>query len=184
MGLFARTKSFLTRKKTFLPEEFVFKYLRNSGFPEMNVNGLTAPKIFEYIVPAGKNVWLHRLNAEGHNASITRDNFLGIAALANGLDFQIVDDQDNLLIDFNDGEKIKITTEFSALCGVDTQIDTRGGGEDGIAIRWTFDRAGEPIFMKEGYKFRVIVNDDLSGISQLRMMLQGTIVRSDIRSRP
>jgi hypothetical protein len=184
MGLFARTRDFLKKKKTFTADEFIFKYLRNGGSPDCNVDGSIASQVFEYVVPAGKHAWLHRINTEGHNGSITRDNFLGIAALTNGILFQVLDDQDNILIDFTDGEGIKITTEFSALSGVDTQIDTRGGGEDGIAIRWTFDRAGEPIFMKEGYKFRLIVRDNLTGISQLRMMLQGIIVRSDIKTRP
>lgn len=184
MGLFARTRDFLRKKKTFTADEFIYKYLRNGASPDCNVDGSLTPQVFEYVVPAGKHSWLYRINCEGHNGSITRDNFLGISALTNGLLFQVLDDQDNVLIDFTDGEGIKITTEFSALSGVDTQIDTRGGGEDGIAVRWTFERAGEPIFMKAGYKFRMTVRDDLSGISQLRWMLQGILVRDDIRNRP
>lgn len=175
MGLFKRSVNYWRNKKTHTGDDFLYKYLRNGGSADMNVDG-TVPAIFEYIVPAGKNVWLYRMNVEGHNGSITRDNFLGITALTVGLKFEVLDDQDNVLIDFTDGFPIKITTEFSALCGVDSQIDTRGGGEDGIAIRWTFEKAGEPIFLLEGYKFRATVQDNLIGISQLRMMLQGLII--------
>lgn len=174
MGIFTRTRDFFAKKKTFTADEFVYAFLRNGGSPEMNVDG-TVPKVFEYIVPNGKNIWLRRLTIAAHNSGMNPDNFFGLVALANGLVIEVLDNQDNQLKDFTNSEPIKILMHLSNLAGNDAgnTIDRLGAADDGAAIRWTFEKAGEPIFMREGYKFRITVNDNITGISFLRMMVQG-----------
>lgn len=177
MGLFTRSIGFFRNKKTFTADEFVFSYLKNAGSAEMAVNG-TTPKVFEYVVPAGKNVWIQRLNIFGTNTNIDPDNFFGISALSNGLKIEVVDSSDVLIKDFTDGLPIKSLIDLSALAGSDagSSIDRLGSADSGATVRWTISKAGEPLFIREGYKFRVTVRDNISGITKLRMMLQGTIV--------
>ena len=177
MGLFTRTKNFFRKKKTFYGNEFLYKFLRNGGASElMSVNGAITPVVFEYVVPEGKDVWIERMNIMGHNNQIIPDDFFGITKLANGLLIQALDDQDNLLIDFNDGVPIQETIQWSLLAGTDTRINNQGANEDAAVIRWTLSKAGEPLFMRAGYKFRVTVQDDLTTIPHLSMMIQGMVI--------
>ena len=176
MGLFSRGLSFFRKKKTFTADEFIFKYLRSAGSNDMNVNGSITPVVFEYVIPVGKDAWIERINMSAHNANITPDTFLGLAALANGLEIKAYDDQDNLLLDFCDGEPITDVTDLANLAGIDVLIDSQGAAQDGFAVRWTLSKAGESLFMRSGSKIRVTVNDDLSTVPHFKMMLQGILV--------
>ncbi len=179
MGLFTRGLELFKRKHTFTADEFIFKYIENGGSNEMNVLGTVgAPVKFEYIVPNGKSVWLRILNIMAIDGSIQPANFFGISALTNGMKFEIRDVDNNLLQDFTNGNSLKRTLDFALFAGSDAAniIDRGGPTDDGAAIRWTFKKAGEDIFMREGSRFVVTIEDDLTGITALRMMLQGIIV--------
>ncbi len=184
MGLFARTKSFFNKKRTFTPDEFIFKFLRNGSSAEMNINGSTVPQVFEYVIPAGKFAWLQRINISGHNEAITPELFIGLSALGVGLKFEALDELDNVLIEFTDGLNIKKNVDFNSLAGVDSTIDVNGAGQqDGFSVRWTMAKAGEALFMRAGYKLRVTIADDLRSINQLRMMVQGVFINEAVKSR-
>lgn len=177
-GLFLRDINFFRRIGTFGADDLIFTHLKNTGSPEMNVDGSITPQIFEYIIPAGKDAWLHRLNMYALATSIDPDNFYGVPALTNGLDFKVVDEEDNLIIDFTNGVPIKRTIDFAAFAGSDAgnTIDRLGATNDGATVRWTFSRAGQPMFLRAGSKFQAVVNDNLAAIDTLRMMMQGFLV--------
>jgi len=179
MGIFSRGLGFFKGKKTFTGDEFIFKYLRNSALSkDININGSVTPVFFEYIVPEGKNAWITRVNLFALNQNIKIDTFFGVAPLTNGVTFCVSDENDNVLIDFTDGEGIKTNEEFVSLAGsdVNTTSSSLGNDADGSAIRWTISKAGEPLFLREGHKLRMKVSDDISDIDMLRAMIQGIIV--------
>lgn len=179
MGLFSRGLGFFKGRKTFTADEFVFKYLRNGGnSKEMNVDGSIAAHNFDYKVPEGKSVWIERLNIYALNQNIKIDTFFGLAKLANGITFLVLDENDNIVLDFSEGEGIKTNEEFVSLAGsdVNTTVSALGNEADGSAIRWTISKAGESLFLREGHTFRMRVADDLTLIDQMRAMLQGVIV--------
>lgn len=176
MGLFFRNPQFFKNKKTFTADEFIFKFLRNGAMTQMNVNGSVTPVNFRYTVPAGKQVWLHRLHMTATNTNMSKTTFFGEVALTNGLTFQVHDQTDALLIDFLDGEPITVTHEFGALVGVDIQTVASGAGNDYESVRWTIANSGEPLFMDEGSYIECVISDDLTGISTMKAMIQGVIV--------
>lgn len=161
------------------PELQLFKFLRNASSPAMNVNGSITPVKFEYVVPAGRELYAQRLNFEFINTGMKPDNFAGVAALTNGLLIEVLDDDNTPLIDFTDGLGIKNQTEFAPLAGVDANVTSGGGTPDGLAVRWTMARTGAPIYMTAGQKFVLTVRDDLSTITQMRAMLQGILLKRD-----
>ena len=175
MGFFNKLVKFRVTKNPFLPENFLFEYLKDSGDPEMNVDG-TVAKIYEYVVPADKALVIARLNILMVDATIEPDKFGGLAALTNGLTIEALSPSDAVLKDYCNGVPIKATSEFIALAGEGFQVDKQGAALDQLAVRWTLAKAGNEVLMTEGYKFRVTVQDNLSTITKFRMMLQGQIL--------
>lgn len=150
----------------------IYAYLENAGSPDMNVNGAVTPVVFKYTATAECD--LHRINiAVLDNAAAEDPNgFFVIAALTNGLLIECYDSGDTLLQDFGTTDTpIKQHAELAALAASDIvaedTTDTR------MAVRWTFDKAGDALHLRPGDYFQISVRDNLTTIELLRMMLQG-----------
>jgi hypothetical protein len=157
--------------------EFVFKYLADSDVVDMSASSDTS-KTFEYTVPAGKNFYLQRVNFVIVDGSITPAKFGGLSALTNGLKIQVLSSAGAEVIDFTDGQNIKTNSDFALLAGVDSIIRP-AAGDDMFPVRWTIDKAGDLKAEKGNFimgplsVFRITVQDDLSGITLFKAMIQG-----------
>ena len=182
MGLFSRGLGFFKEKKTFEANERISSYLTNtvnSGIL-LNVDGSVTPQVFEYVVPAGKNAWIKRLTVAGSNEDIEMSNFLGIAPLTNGVEAMILDNNNNVIFNYTAINKIKTTLSLALLNGdsIASTIDKNGAGQvDSVLFGNDFkENSGEELFMREGWKFRVIVNDNLTGINIFLALIRGVLV--------
>ena len=159
------------------PVDFVFAFMKDSGDGvAMNVDGSSDVKAFNYEVPAGKTFLFERVNVHIQDSSIRADGFGGLTILANGLLVEIIDtDGSTVVLDFTDGKPLKRHNSFGHLAGIDADADTSGvgGAQDSILIRWTINRAGASMLLHTGEIIRVTVQDDLTGLSHFRMMVQG-----------
>lgn len=138
----------------------------------MNVNGSVTPALFRVTGGSSGPIEVVRINFTLLDATIRYDYFGGIAALTNGLTIKLHDEDDNVLLDFMDGQTIKANYHFGLLAGVDSAVSA-GAGPDYLPIRWTIEKAGGPVILEEGHYIEIAVNDDITGLTVFLAMLQG-----------
>jgi len=173
VGLFRRGVNFLKQKRTFVAQDQIYSFLKEPGGSiEMAVDGST-PVSFDHKVPANQWAYIDHVHIVIQDGTITPEKFGGISELTNGLQIQILNKADAVILDFCDGETIKKNSDFITLAGVDLIVDTLGAADNAQYITWKLFHSGEALFLEPDQTFRVVVRDDLTGITQYRMMLHG-----------
>ena len=147
-------------------------YLDNSSSIDMNIDGSVTPVPFDYV--ATTDVLIARSNIYIIDANPTPVQFGGIAALTNGLLIQVLDASLNALKTFSAQEPIVSNADFVGLAGTDVSFAI-GAGTDSVAVRWTMNRmtGGPGMILRAGHRFRVLVRDDLTGITTFHWTIQG-----------
>ena len=162
------------------PEFFLYKMLRNplDDSPEMSVDGSGTAVQFQYVVPSGKDVELHRFLFDLVDTAIKYGQFAGIATeLTNGVKIEIIDkDGTTVLLDFTDGHNIKSNSHWMHIAGIDSLIEP-AAGDDALPIRFSVYKAngGAGMYLSEGRIIRVTVQDDLTSVSHFECTVQGKI---------
>lgn len=153
----------------------IFKYLTldNDGSTyNANVNGSVTPQKFQYS-HATKNLLAHRIIIYIRDAGVFQAQKFGfLNELSNGMGFAVTDASDVIQLDLCDGVTITNNAGFARLCYDVTHIDW-GAGDEALAVRWTFAKAGQPLLIPATYHLQVTVNDDLTGLIEHTYMLQG-----------
>lgn len=135
---------------------------------------IAAADSFSYTVPAGQTFEFWRVNIRVTDGGIEMPLFGGIAALTTGLDVIVTDASNARLFRFNTGIPIKTNSDWGLLAGVDAaRILEQGAGDDTLLGRWTVAKAGASMLLDAGWKFKIIKPDDLSGLTQFEMTVQG-----------
>lgn len=159
----------------------IFEYLQASPAytgVEMNVNGAVTPVNFDFVMTDSDEsilgAWIARIHFSAINGSMNADDFFGLSVLNTGVQLMVLDSDLNIVKDFTNGMPLKRSLDFSSLAGNDAlTINDKGASDDSSAIRWTLQRAGAPLFLLKGERVRIIINDDLTGMTQFRTMVQG-----------
>ncbi len=157
------------------PDHQVFSLLEDSGgVVDMNVDGSIAAVNYDHVCPANTVEFLNRSCIVMAQGNITIIKFAGLAGgLAKGLRIQTIDsDGTTVLNEYTNKFTVKANYHFGLLAGPDVPIEN-AAGEDALIVRWTMEKIGSPILLVEGQSFRVIVQDDLSDISEFLWMIQG-----------
>jgi len=160
------------------PENFVYKYLSLDGLGasvEINVDASVVTKDFFYIVPSGRTFYLSRINFTIVDGSITPVKFAGLAALTTGCTLEVLDADLNQALDFLGGKTLKSNNDFANIAGVDSIIHP-AAGDDAFPVRFTVNKAGKYVEIPSGYSIRFGIQDNLSGITKFRIMVQGILV--------
>lgn len=166
--------------ETIGPSRFIYAFLRNTttgGSFDLNVNATsTALQNFFFEVPTDKIFQLMRVNILILDAGIRPSKFGAEAALTNGIVIETVGtDNSATTLDFCDGDTIKRNAEFVYLAGVDNII-LDAAADDSLSVRITVDGStGLPCELKAGQRFQFGIQDDLSGLAQFRVMIQGKL---------
>jgi len=160
----------------YTPLIFQHLSLDNDGTTrDMNVDGSVTPQNFEFGVAAGQIAVLESFGFELQDAKGFGLNEFGNlgAALTNGLLIQMVESDGTLLADFTQGEPITTNAEmyqYSMRVG----LEEWGAGDDMLHGRITFDAVtGSSLVVSNGYKFRVVVQDNLTGLTKFHMYVGG-----------
>lgn len=139
----------------------------------MNVNGAVTPVIYSRSPPADEIWHIYRLTvAMTHTSQPSDDLFGDLAKLAKGLVIRQENGAIRNLSVWRDNTDILEDT------GVDLRYSAKsGGGLFGTAARWTFKRAGTVLTLDgtTGDSVKAIVQDNLSGLSDLEIKLQGHV---------
>jgi hypothetical protein len=141
----------------------------------LNTSGTgTTPTFAQWQPDAGRHAQIVRVNIFMQNGTITAESFAGLGELGNGLGVRVVDEDDNVLIDYNDGVPITTHHQFVQLAGVDSFRDTDvGNAEDVVAIRWTVERGGRKLWLRPGERFQFVISDDLTALTKFYVQIQG-----------
>jgi len=96
--------------------------------------------------------------------------------LTNGITIATIDLDDNIIIDLTDGQPIKSNGAWAGQAHDATMLDFGAGspaGDQFLRVRWKFLDAGQPIFISQGERFAVRLNDDFSGLVSQTAQVQG-----------
>lgn len=155
------------------PRNVDWRFANSGASIEMNVDGSSTPVHFDYQAPATTNIRVYRCNITIVDGSVSPTKFGGATALTNGLLVQCVTDGEALLCDFLNGQSIKRNVDWVWLAGNDNPI-AAAAGDDVIEIRWTIERGlGAPLALESGDRLRFTVQDDLTVLTEFRIMVQG-----------
>lgn len=94
-------------------------------------------------------------------------------ALTNGISvFHI--NSDGYRNEFTNSKPILKNADWAHYC-YDVNLVGFGTGNDTLAVRWTFTKAGKPLILNKGEVFGVQLNDDFTGLEQHLFHIQGYI---------
>lgn len=160
-------------------ERLINSHLTNGGSVPMNVNGSVTPVTFQFVVPADKYFALAQLTLVIVDSGITPLNFGGIAALSNGILIYATDENDVVQYNFHAGSAIKQNFEFYHVNG--SRITT-GSGQSGdtLTVVWSSDLVGFYPTLKPGWKLKVVVRDNLTGLDKFESGCAGVYIAPDL----
>lgn len=162
-----------------LPERFLFRYLDTlgdgTGVKQVIGNYVTEEE-FYIQAPIDTTYKLHRLIAYIEDfGTFDSGGYGNGSALTNGITLKVLDSDDSVLLDLTDGIAVKQNGHWAKLC-YDADHKSYGTGNEYLAVRWTFDKAGEAIILLAGQRLVLTVNDDLSGLVEHTFLVQGLII--------
>ena len=170
-----------------IPQNHLFAYLRRDGelggSMDLAVDGSTEPAFFEYISPDSRRSIITRVHPLYFCQNPKPDKFAGLGSgpLANGLKVEVVDENGETLKDYLDGESIRRDSDWNLLAGID-QVTDYTGPIQRVAIRWTIEKSGHSLWLRQKCRFRITIQDDLSGMASrgpFRIMIQGSTYLKD-----
>jgi len=139
---------------------------------------------FIYQVPEGKIAAITRvIIIMTHTSSLDPDLYAGIGELTNGIVPKILKSDDSVLQHLTSdtvaglvgisAKPIKTNKDWSALC-YDFKIIPDSGNDPDLGLyRWTFSRAGLPLVLDNQEKLCFSLNDNFTGLSDHRFIVQG-----------
>lgn len=158
-----------------IPGGHAFIFLRDSfGSEDMNVDGSIVPVNFDFVVPANTWIDLYGLNFVIENAMITPQSFGGLPPLPNGIAIQLLAaDLDAVLQDVTVEGVLNSISDFGFLNGMSISILRASPPADVFIGSWNLEDTGAAFRLLSGQKVRVVVQDDLTGLSSFSVMVQG-----------
>lgn len=155
------------------PEDFIAKFLVQDGDTntDLSVDGSSTPVNFDYLIPDDESFLLSRLLFRLEDTAIAMTKFGGIAALTNGITIKILGtDLDNTKFDAFNGATIKKNDDFALIAGESILL---GAGTDAFMVRYTLLKSGALMRIDGGERVRIVVADNLTGITEFHVTVQG-----------
>jgi len=150
-----------------------------TGLTDVIGNYAGAEEIFFIQPPISEIYVLHRLIIFYQDVGQMQPETYGNnITLTNGINLRKQDDN-NTLINLNDSLPIISNADWARNC-FDLTITDRGAGagnDNFLAARWSFDKAGTPIYLNgaANERFEMTFNDNFSGLVQQRFTVQGFV---------
>ena len=132
-----------------------------------------AAEEFYIQAPSGSDLVIHRMlvtiqDAGTHDA----DGYGNRAALTTGITVQYLDDDLTVLSDLSGGVTVKALADWATLC-YDVANVSFGQGDTFTQARWSLDKHGLPLELKEGQSLRVTLNDSMVDLVGHKFVVQG-----------
>jgi hypothetical protein len=95
------------------------------------------------------------------------------AALTSGIQLQVRGrDGSTVKLDLLDGETVQTNGDWARFCYDANRLDW-GSGDDYFVVRWTFAKSGEALILEPGQRLSMVVQDDLSLLTNHFALVQG-----------
>ena len=139
-----------------------------SGSIEGNTNSSVTPLLLKVTPGPTETFKISRMIVYIEDTSIDSGGYGGISALTNGIHIHVIRNSGEagevILWDIT-GRDIKKNTHWKSLCH-DEIYSNYGTGTESLSYRYTFTNDGAPIIISGANKeeFRIILNDDLTGL--------------------
>lgn len=147
-----------------------------TGNDNANVDGSVTPVAFKLTCPSDRIYEVHRaIIFVQDTGTFTAVKYGVLPTLTNGV---LLDTYDVSGVAKDQIQhSIKSNSEWAKHC-YDATPHTYGSGDNAIAVRWTFSKSGEPIYLKPGESLRFTVQDDLTGLVVHSFIAQFTYIAS------
>lgn len=157
-----------------LPAGHIFTNLDNGTTANATGDYSVTPEYFEFIADAPCEI--HRMMVYIQGAGQLQAEGYGTIAggLTNGVYLNITE-SDNTEIFAITARPVFTNSTWSAYC-YDAQPQTYGTGDNGLSVRWTFAKSGQPFYLTTGQKMRCLLNDDFSSQTLHTFHIQGVYV--------
>ena len=148
----------------------------SSGEINMNVSTSTAAKTYRIGPAAADEVWdLARVLIFIQDTGVFRAEGYGSGAstgLANGILFQVTGSTGNVVLDLLDGSPIQQNADWTHFC-YDADVKTWGAGDEMLASRWTFSKAGIPLRLSSTETLDMVWRDSSTNLVAHHAVVQG-----------
>ncbi len=141
----------------------------SGGGHEMNVDGSSTPINFIAQPPSGKKWYIARMMLTLEDMAISHTKFGGLTPLTNGVDIKVTESGvERPLAE----HLIKTNSAFYQLA-YDVVISS--AITDILSMRWTFTKGGTflELLNSTSDNFKVVINDNLTGLSSFQVLIQG-----------
>jgi hypothetical protein len=150
----------------------IYKWLRETGGSrDAAVNGSSTPEVFEWVAPEDQALISRLIVSYVDTGTFDAALYGNGIILTNGIKVEVIEADDTVL-DLLDAEPIKSNGDWQSL-SYDFAYNDIGTGDNVATIRWTFSRAGRPLVLHAGDRFRVTIQDDLTGLTSHYFQIQG-----------
>lgn len=157
-----------------LPVENILRqFLKNAeGSANMNVDGSVTPIRFFCLTPLNKRLRVQKLNVIVMDEMMDPNGFGSLPELSNGVLFEIVDAQGNLIFDLCDGHPIVCNADWALVDGGELNRMI-GAAKDLLAMRWETE---DNTILLPGWCIQITIRDDLSPLTKFRAFLSGRLI--------
>lgn len=162
-------------------DRYIYRFLDTNGNGTGTKNAVgdysVAAEEFHIQPPVSLRYSLYRMIVCIEDTAGMRAEYYGdlASALTNGIKVSVDDGAATELCDLTDGDPVKSNAGWGRHC-FDVDVKTWGAGNELLLVRWTFSKAGAPVFLQEGHRLIVTLNDDLTGLVSHNFMVQGYVV--------
>jgi len=165
-----------TRREAINPSKMIIQHLRDiNGSAELAVDGSSTPVEFFFAPLVGDRAFIRTVKIEIVAAAFDDVAvFAGGSALTNGIGILVKDRDGNILLDVLNGDPIAKDADWSDLAG-ENVIPTKNTGDDLYAVTWDITDTGIDLFLDELASLRFVIQDDLSGLTQMHVVAHGLL---------
>lgn len=150
----------------------LFKFFKNGGSADLNVDGSVTPVEFTVQSTNGKDWLVREIVVHMQDGGMTPTEFGGLgAALTNGLLIEVRNKTtDAVILDITGGHPIEDNGEFAHLMSTSSGLIIAAAGDDDFHAVIDFH---DGMIVASGEKVVVTVQDDLQALTEFHMILHG-----------
>lgn len=138
----------------------------------MAVDGSVIPQSFRIICPPKQLLRIETVSIKISDPNMRINRFASLPVLTNGIKIRSLDPDDNVTLDFLDGETIKALSGFNL---VTAMVITKAvePGDDTGSVNWNIASSGERLGLIPGGSFEFLIQDDLSAMVEMAVSTHG-----------
>lgn len=156
------------------PSEIISRPFLNGANLDMNVNGSITPVDFKYT--ALEPTLITKLQGVIVDGGISPELFGGIPELTTGITIHAHNADGSQMADLSGF--IKANWQFSLFSAINTEITQGVGNQDLLEFGIDLAASGTTLLLETGQYLDVNINDDLTGLTQMRVSVLGYTLKS------